>query len=81
MIDISNLKQYACFGDGDMCSLNLQHDKLNEIQRYFKFEDVMELLKQADNRPSAPLCECEQLFIGCAITGTNCKTRGTSKCK
>lgn len=26
-------------------------------------------------------CECEQLFIGCAITGGNCKTDGISKCK
>jgi hypothetical protein len=34
----------------------------------------------AHNSESAQLCDCEQLYIGCAITGASCKTRGLSKC-
>jgi hypothetical protein len=32
------------------------------------------------NQQSTPLCDCEQLFIGCALDGKNCKTRGDYKC-
>ena len=41
--------------------------------------------KESDSKKPATnnahqLCDCEQLFIGCAITGGNCKTHGLNRC-
>ena len=78
-MDIASLPKYTCWGRVRPCRNDLPLSEYKD--KFVKFEDVMELLKQADNRPSAPLCDCELLFIGCANTGGNCKTRGLTKCR
>jgi hypothetical protein len=75
-MDLASLTKYAMFGDGDMCAVKDRDDK---IQRYVKLEDVVELLKRADNSESTPLCE--QAYYACAIDGKTCQSRADgSKC-
>lgn len=52
------------------------------LRNYCKDAVVDEIGRQHLNeeQQNTQLCNCEQLFIGCAITGANCKTRGLSNC-
>lgn len=75
-MDLASLKKYACFGDGYMCAVV---DRVDNVQRYVKLEDVVELLKHADNSaiPKLPSLVEVQSFIQREIwTGGLDNTRG-----
>ena len=63
-MNIENITKYAVFGEGDMCAVKNGADN---IQRYVKLEDVVELLEKWHNKQST---SC-QYSCGsyCSLTG------------
>jgi hypothetical protein len=56
-----------------------KHEYYEEAPQNIKEDEQPENNKQS--KPYSALCDCEQLFIGCAVTGSNCITRGLKKCE
>jgi hypothetical protein len=62
MIDISNLTKYGFSREWKPFPMS-NPPKFGELSdgEYVKFEDVVELLKQADNIESAPFIKCDDV--------------------
>lgn len=71
-MNIANLTTWAC-DEGWMYELPYQNDNK---QRFIKFEDVVELLKHANNKQSTP---CSKLDT-CESTCKSCCCHGLPNC-
>jgi hypothetical protein len=71
-------KKQALHALNNLCRLyKIPYDfgQVGKVRAY-----IMDAGITTNNKPNTQLCDCEQLYIGCGITGGNCKTRGLTKC-